>query len=247
MGINGGTGIVGSGATLGGSGIHINRGGGEVPFSFGNALQFDGVNDYVTVPSIPISGEFTLNIWFNSNFTSKSSPMLFSNNAAAKYIRTVRTFGGGSAMYVLLGGSLNQFTFPVWNDNTWYMFTLTRDASNNLKAYINAVESTLTGVVDANNTTFQLIGAYYTLTAFGFIDGKLDEIGFLSGTAATPTQISNLYNLENGNDFNTVVGSSDVYYQFNQTSPDSTATDSSGNGNTGALNNFDFATCWVAH
>jgi hypothetical protein len=28
MGINGGTGIVGSGATLGGSGIHINRGGG---------------------------------------------------------------------------------------------------------------------------------------------------------------------------------------------------------------------------
>jgi hypothetical protein len=29
MGINGGTGIVGSGAALGGSGIHINRGGGS--------------------------------------------------------------------------------------------------------------------------------------------------------------------------------------------------------------------------
>jgi hypothetical protein len=31
MGINGGTGIVGSGAALGGSGIHINRGGGQYP------------------------------------------------------------------------------------------------------------------------------------------------------------------------------------------------------------------------
>ena len=31
MGINGGTGIVGSGAALGGSGIHINRGGGVPP------------------------------------------------------------------------------------------------------------------------------------------------------------------------------------------------------------------------
>ncbi len=47
MGINGGTGIVGSGAALGGSGIHISRGGVAPLFSFGNALEFDGVNDVV--------------------------------------------------------------------------------------------------------------------------------------------------------------------------------------------------------
>ena len=49
MGINGGTGIVGSGAALGGSGIHINRGGGGSGFDPDAQAFIDAVGADATI------------------------------------------------------------------------------------------------------------------------------------------------------------------------------------------------------
>ena len=74
MGINGGTGIVGSGATLGGSGIHINRGGGGSGFdpdaqAFIDAVGADAtISEYINTMFLGMKGEGTTN---GTNFYSK--------------------------------------------------------------------------------------------------------------------------------------------------------------------------------
>ena len=73
MGINGGTGIVGSGAALGGSGIHINRGGGggfdPDAQAFIDAVGADAtISEYINTMFLGMKGEGTTN---GTNFYSK--------------------------------------------------------------------------------------------------------------------------------------------------------------------------------
>lgn len=214
-------------------------GGGTPPFSFGNALKFDGVNDYVSFPSLSITGAFTFNFWFKADFTAKSSPMIFCNNASARYFRFVQNYNAtDSAFYVKVGATLRQFNFtPKLIDNQPYMLTLIRDGSNNLKCFLNGVESNLTGVVDSSNTTFHLLGAYYTLASFGFYNGDINEVGYLQGTTATAQNISDLYNGGDGANFETIMGGSTVYWRCNEEDGATTLLDENSTYN-GTLNNF---------
>lgn len=218
----------------------------ESEFSFGNALQFDGVNDYVSFPSLSITGDFTFNFWFKADFTAKNSPMIFSNNASARYFRFVQNYNAtDSAFYVQVGTTLHQFNFSSkWIDNQPYMLTVIRDGSNNLKCFLNGVESNLTGVVDSSNTTFHLLGAYYTLASFGFYNGDINEVGYLQGTTATAQNILDLYNGGDGANFETIMGGSTVYWRMNGSGTDTTAIDETGNYN-GTLNNFPTSGMWV--
>ena len=210
------------------------------PFEFGNALTFAGSNDYVSFTTqIDLSGVFTYSIWMKmTSYDDYVSTSVFTNNYHFNNQNS-------TTIRFNLDGSTSSFSFPSVALNVWENYVLTRDSLSRLRLYRNGLEST-TGFL-TNNKTLKVgsLGNYPTGTLP--IAGTLDEIGILSGVQATPTQITELYNGGLGNDFVSVMGSANLHYKLNESSPASTAVDSSGNGNDGTLVNFDTATCWVAH
>jgi hypothetical protein len=75
----------------------------------------------------------------------------------------------------------------------------------------------------------------------------MDEFAILKGTGATATNVTDLYNGGVGADFETVMGSSDIYHKLDGTGTDTTSLDSSGNGNDLTLNNFPASGMWIDH
>jgi len=207
--------------------------GGEVPFSFGNALEFDGVNDYVSSYTLT-SNVSTMSFWFYAT-NGANRRMVSATNASNP---TLRLNGGGVVFYITT-------LFASVNLNQWNHLVFVSNNGGAAKAYLNGTPTTHTVFFQSGNVIG--IGAKTGLAFGNNFEGKQDEFAIKENYIISDAEVAELYNSGNGNNFNTVVGSSDVYYQFNQTSPDSTATDSSGNGNTGTLNNFDTSICWVAH
>jgi hypothetical protein len=111
-------------------------GGGGGGFQFGNALSFDGVNDYVSIGSpVSMSSEATVNIWvkfsdLNTRIISDSS------NTAVIWTPT------STSVRVYCGGNFQDFVVPSMSLGTWYMLTATRDAANGWRVYLNGTEST---------------------------------------------------------------------------------------------------------
>jgi hypothetical protein len=211
-------------------------GGGGGGFQFGNALSFDGVNDYVSIGSpVSMSSEATVNIWvkfsdLNTRIISDSS------NTAVIWTPT------STSVRVYCGGNFQDFVVPSMSLGTWYMLTATRDAANGWRVYLNGTES-ISGL-QVRSGTFNVnrlgnLGSTYS-------DIVLDEVSILEGTTASDIQIASLYNSGNGANANTVLGSTSLYYRLNGSGTDTTAIDDSGNSNTGTLNNFT-GTYWIAH
>ena len=205
----------------------------QVPFSFGNALEFDGVNDYVSSYTLT-SNVSTMSFWFYAT-NGANRRMVSATNASNP---TLRLNGGGVVFYVTT-------LFASVNLNQWNHLVFVSNNGGAAKAYLNGTPTTHNVFFESGNVIG--IGAKTGLIYGNYFEGKQDEFAIKENYIISDAEVAELYNSGNGNNFNTVVGSSDVYYQFNQTSPDSTATDSSGNGNTGTLINFDTSTCWVPH
>jgi hypothetical protein len=272
MGINGGTGIVGSGAALGGSGIHINRGGvapfvglldtypnaeaaysvrqlssdyakpTDSEFSFGKALQFDGVNDKVSIgQNLSNVGDVTLSVWFKVNaFKGTYFSILGSDVNTGNYLM-VRDVSGQLQCqgFGIFGNkqTLEPSTLGIWNHmgiiKSGANFTVYMNGTN----YGSAASSTL--------STINLFGKYGTNNSFNPANGVMDEFVWWN-TALTEAQILNQWNGGNGNSANIDVEPL-LWYNCNEEDGSSTLVNSGSGGASynGTLNNFDFATCWV--
>lgn len=204
---------------------------------FENALEFDGVDDYVSIGSpVSMSSEATVNMWvkfsdLNTRIISDSS------NTAVIWTPT------STSVRVYCGGNFQDFVVPTMSLGTWYMLTATRDAANGWRVYLNGTEST--SGLQVRSGTFNVnrlgnLGSVYS-------DIVLDEVSILEGTTASDIQIASLYNSGNGADANAVLGSTSLYYRLNESGTDTTAVDASGNSNNGTLNNFPASGMWVSH
>jgi len=196
-------------------------------YDFQNALQFDGVNDYVSIgSSVSVSAEATVNMWvkfadLNTRLVSDTS------NIAVIWTPT------STSVRIYCGGGFRNFVVPTMSLGTWYMITATRDASNGWRVYLNGTESTSGLQVRAGTFNVNRLGNLGSV----YSDIVLDEVSILDGTTASDIQIASLYNSGNGADANAALGSTSLYYKFNESSGTSAA-DSSGNSNTGTLYYF---------
>lgn len=221
--------------TPNGTGTLIN--GIEILFAFSNALSFDGVNDKLNIGTpVSLSAEATINLWVN--FTSFTNNRLISDNVNTGVI----WFPTTTSVRVYCGGNNRDFVVPTMSLGTWYMITATRDATDGWRVYLNGTEST--SGLQARAGTF--IADRFGNLGSAYSNMVLDEASILEGTTASDTQIASLYNSGNGADANAVLGSTSLYYRLNGSGTETTATDSSGNSNTGTLVNFT-GTYWVAH
>ena len=220
-------------------GNSASSGGAPPAFSFGNALDFDGVNDYVSLSPITLSSAgFTISFWNKGG----NQAGVFGDNGTG-YVQIINTDGR-----VIINGLLNlppiSFNNPTRNNNTWYNYVITGD-NNIIRCYVNSVESA-SGGRSAGGVKSGSITKIGALGSSSFINANMDEVAIWD-VALTTEQISNLYNSGNG-DYATNYSPENLvaYWRMNGSGTDTTATDETGNYNA-TLNNFPTSGMWVAH
>ena len=223
-----------------GSRVGIYGQGGVVPFAFGNALQFDGVNDFVSLSSsmtLGKSSSWTISFWYKT--TTGGTTFLMGNSGAQRLIYMTSTL-------LLFNDGVVQkgFTFTNLTNQTWRHIMVSSNAGS-VKAYVDGVVSS-TGAVDfttfANDFNINAIGR--NLSAY--FNGTFDEIAYWGGVAGTDVNATSLYNGGNGAYAYDVIASPNRYYRLNGSGADTIAIDEGSDLVNGILNNFSGA-YWVAH
>lgn len=165
----------------------------------GQALSFDGVNNYVAASSAvnPGASDFTLSFWFY--------PTDF-NTFPAGYVRTILSQQNGTGtgrgwIYIYdINSHLNSSLGSVFGDsgftlslNTWVQATLVHNnAANTLTWYVNGVaRNTNTGVAIESATGNYILGAQKDVTK-GLYAGILDDVRIYN-RALTVDEIQRLY------------------------------------------------------
>ncbi len=211
----------------------------------GNALNFDGVNEFVSVPddaSLETSSTLTVEAWVRPDVTTSF------RGIAARYF----TGGDASNVFALQINSGNyQFVVNESDNNlitassaatasTWTHVAGVADGTN-VNIYVDGILMSSTaydGTITSNSSRGLFIGKYRTEDLFGAYDGLIDEVRIWN-TARTAAEIqSNMFESLTGSETGLM-----AYYTFNE-STGTTLDDNSVNSNTGTLNNMD-DTNWV--
>jgi hypothetical protein len=184
----------------------------------GTALQFNGSNAYVSIPNTSnqfnFTGDFSVSMWVNFSNVASSVDSLFSNFIGGS------TYGYG---YIILRQS-NNWYFQInagngttvsrmsmtFNNNTWYHFTLTKKASNEVKMYVNGTQGSIStqsaGTVPSPmtllNPTYQSNQSYNIASHSPsvFMNGKIDAVNVWN-KELTASEITELYNSGNGKQY----------------------------------------------
>ncbi len=230
--------------------IESNAAGGEGAF---NALDFDGVDDYVSLTRTALPTGLTYEAWINTSSVAASSN--YNGNPALTIIgdhdNAIRgAFGvhNGVVRYTHWTGSGDTFdvvdgTTSV-NDGSWHHVAVTHDQSTKeVIIYVDGVEDARTTSLQYyTNVSFDRVGSSY-LNGVGnaeYFQGQLDEVRIWNQSLTQFDIQSNMYNTLDAVSYPALV----AYFQFNETTgtvlPDLTPS-----GNQGTLNNMDDLD-WVA-
>ena len=232
----------------------VGSGGVAIPFSFGNALQFDGVDDYVNTASNTFSslfynanGEYTLSFWVKP-YSISNYPVLFSSSTTNGNLFLEL----GNSTSTLYWGSANGFRtysgvgFSVGN---WNHFTITKTGlGDNGDIYLNgALLPNYTGsILDIANINLSLLIGKYVSGSLN-INGVMDEVCIWNGVSATAQNAVDLYNSGNGALASSIISNPTAYWRLNESGTDTIAIDSGGSGNDGTLTNFPTSGMWIPH
>ena len=199
------------------------------------ALDFDGSNDYVSLPNSINMGtsDFTLSIRLNTDGLGSRQHVLQQTGTNSNRVIAINSDGSLTSR---LGGTGSDHDSGVdLSAGTWYHIVLVHDNSaNTIKWYVDGTEhNTNTSVnVPSNNSSFYLgINANANDKEF---DGKIDELRIWNA-ALSEAQIpgdSGTDSILVGNESNLV-----AYYRFDHTSGTS-LNDRTSNNNDGTLNNM---------
>jgi len=220
-------------------------GGVAAAFDFENALQLDGVNDYVNfTEQTYASTVFSASFWIRYTNVRSNNIIFGSDSNTFKYFRldsetqfSMRTRSSSS--------TIDTFTVPALANGTWYHIAVSLDNGTNL-LWLNGTQYTSNSSVNyaAENIAVGRIGGRSNTTQM--TEAIIDDF-IIQSTVLDQTEVASIYNSGAGNLPTTVFSSSDVYFKFNESGEGVTsAADSSGNSNTGTLNNFG-GTYFVPH
>jgi len=200
------------------------------------ALEFDGVDDYVNIPSVTLNKDSaTMSFWFkaSADFSSgyANRALLVGENKyqRAIYLRDIDGVGN----YKIDGetdtnGEFFANTGEIINRSVWNNVVVT--FSNGVATtYLNGVSADTRNIND--NLTFQYIGGAEDV----WLNGTIDEIRIYN-RALTSQEISSLYNNTYANSTGLV-----LYLKFNELEGN-TAIDSSTYGNNGTIYGAEYTT-----
>lgn len=209
---------------------------------FGYASSFVTANSsYISVASGPdiSSGNYTVSYWLYHTNTTGYQGLVGYNNGQSNGGFFTQYNGTNTQFYVYLGGSqvIDTYNNPPFIASTWNLVTIVYDAKATVvRFYANGslFETSNPGVINPGSSTSWEFGRRI-LNGDQYLTGKLDEIRIYN-RALSPAEVSQLYNFAPG-----PVG----YWKMDENSG-SSANDSSGNNNIGALGGgtFDYQPKW---
>jgi hypothetical protein len=201
-----------------------------------NALDFDGIDDYIGPAGlINSTNSITVEAWINTtNIASQTFPPIL----YISQMCSLELSGNNIAFWVIgTSGNFSSTQYTI-NDGQWYHVAGTYDGTT-IQLYINGVQQSSVSTGGTNFLTNN--GSWVIGHSFDnrFYKGKIDGIRVYN-RVLTPSEIGADWNLENP------VSTADLIatYNFNQgvangTNPTvTTLTDSSPASNNGTLNNF---------
>jgi len=159
--------------------------------NFGNALNFDGVNDYVDIPDLSITGDFSIEFWVNLDPGIGNQDAVVGQEGSGQDIN----FYAGKCRWF----TARENGFP-WDAiiattsavaNTWEYYAITR-SGDTLTLYRNGVADVTKSISGINALPFhpKAIGRGNA----GYFGGLIDEVRIWDG-ALTDTDIT--YNYDN--------------------------------------------------
>ena len=226
----------------------------------GKAFTFDGINDFVLLPtnSMRFTGDFSYSFFVSLGNTSGDQTIVSCENYLSNengdrgyliyFTNGVLKFGGYYNSSVIVS-SLSTTTVTA---NTWNHFVVTKTSSQ-VKIYMNGVLQTTTnytGIITYNSVVYPSIGVTYKQNNvnnnnYHYISAgsKIDALTAYQ-KELTQSEVTELYNSGNGKQITTtpivqsgLVLNLDASRSSSYTGTGSTWTDISGNANNGTLTN----------
>ena len=206
-----------------------------------NCLDFDGSNDFVTLPSTLYSNNLsggtalTIEYWFKGTLLTSAVRFQYGDYVVAGWGRQfiISTDGGTEGVYI---GTSEEI-----EDGNWHHIACVWEANteNGFRTYLDGV---LKNQRTSANVTLPVINSGAWLGSFNngeYISGKLDDVRIWN-TARTSEQIrENMMRSLHGDENGLI-----AYYQLNESGV-STAYDVTANAYNGTLTNMDPNTDWV--
>lgn len=207
-------------------GIYASQNVGGGAYNFEQALEFDGIDDFVELPSTFNSSNATISFWIKTNETSNcrvlgliTSPVYWIDfRTSTNQINLRRGLGGVS------------FTFPSITTGNWN-HVLVSDSSGTCRVFLNGVESTSGAQGVGGSFEFDEIMRSGGAIAY---QGILDDLTLYNNTVADPLAAAvAIYNGGAGADPLSVIPNAQQLYRFNNN------TNNDGSlGGSATLNNF---------
>ena len=222
----------------------------------GQALSFDGTNDYMSLGSALFSTSdasqaYTLSAWIKTTDTDGSIIDQFIGGQTNRFIFHVYTDG---KLHWTKSGTDLAVSSTTINDGQWHFVTGVKSGSGSgqLQLYVDGVANGASGTDSAAfyNTSTNVPGSGAGSSYFG---GQMDEVRIYN-RALSASEIKSQYDLAAPDKTNTSASQSQGtgrldsglagYWKLDETTG-SSASDASTNGNTGTLNNMENGD-WVA-
>ena len=156
----------------------------------GWTLDFDGSNDYVSLPSISVANELTISMWFFARSTGEG--MLF-NKQTTNTAFNLFIFNGSLSVR---GGGFTSVSSSVSANTNYHAVATIRGTTGTL--YLNGAQAA-TGTVNAigNTTGVCEIGRYGDFGGGYYLNGWLADVG-LWNRALTATEAYELFRRQQG-------------------------------------------------
>ncbi len=221
---------------------------------YGNGVTLDGTNDYIQIAdnaTLDITNDLTVATWFKmtSNPTSGNQGLVAKYQSQSGITANQRSYNlyinssGQVGTVISNNGTYNDnvtsdeiTTSQDFADGTWHQAVMVYDADNSLTIYIDGVKNiSETDVISSiyNSTAPLWLGLQLDTTVpYLYNNGSLDEVRIYN-RALSSSEVRALYNYAPG---------PVAHWKLDDKSGTS-ATDTSGNGNTGTLTN---SPAWTA-
>ncbi len=172
----------------------------------GQAYTFDGLNDFIEIPGLPVFGsgdEYTVVGWFFQGpyygsdvgiVSSENEPANPEDGSTTGFEVFLSPYDCDYGLYCVGGAEADGDLRPGINFSEWYNFAYVYDGSN-AKLYLNGVGNNVssTSLTDTTDSSW-FVGAFYHGTE-GYFDGFIDEVR-LYNRALTAQEVEDIYNAE---------------------------------------------------
>lgn len=157
-----------------------------------DVVRVDGVDDYIATPIFNLTAPVTVSVWVKNviNFGT-----VFGSYNGGVYANSEYIFGMNDKTVVIQGnpGGVKTFQLPQINFNSWVQLTMTRDAANDMRVFLNGVGSSSNPQNYSVNLNVNQIGRYSNFSNQYNVKGSIGEVRIYN-RALSSTEVLQYYN-----------------------------------------------------